>query len=65
MHGVLRRGIEANPATGTVELFREAVGAHDPGWAAALPWTFGWIVGLLVLAAVLHRRFDRVFVDLL
>ncbi|MEY2432523.1 MAG: lipopolysaccharide transport system permease protein [Acidimicrobiaceae bacterium] len=65
MHGVLRHVIEANPATGMVEFFRAAVGADDPGWTAALPWTFGWIVGLFVLGAILHRRFDRVFVDLL
>jgi ABC-2 type transport system permease protein len=65
MHGIVRHAIEANPATGMVELFREAVGAHDPGWTAALPWTFGWIAVLLVAGALLHRRFDRVFVDLL
>jgi ABC-type polysaccharide/polyol phosphate export permease len=65
MHGVVRKFVEINPATGMIELFREAVGVHDPGWAAALPWTFVWMAGLLVLAAILHRRFDRVFVDLL
>jgi ABC-2 type transport system permease protein len=65
MHGLVRKLIEINPATGMVELFREAVGVHDPGWTAALPWTFAWIAGLLVVAALLHRRFDRVFVDLL
>jgi len=65
MHGVVRQLIEINPATGMVELFREAVGVHDPHWGAALPWTFVWMGGLLLIAAVLHRRFDRVFVDLL
>ena len=65
MHGVVRKVIEANPTTGMVEFFREAVGAHDPGWAAAMPWTLGWIVGLWIIAALIHRRFDRVFVDLL
>ena len=65
MHGIIRTVIQLNPATGMVELFREAVGVHDPGWLAALPWTFVWAGGLLVIAAILHRRFDRVFVDLL
>ena len=65
MHGVIRKAIEINPATGMVELFREAVGVHDPGWTAALPWTFIWMGALFVVAAILHRRFDRVFVDLL
>ena len=65
MHGVIRTLIEINPATGMVELFREAVGVHDPGWAAALPWTFAWMGALFIIAAILHRRFDRVFVDLL
>ena len=65
MHGVLRQVIVANPATGMVELFREAVGAHDPGWSASLPWSIGWSVALLIVAAWLHRRYDRVFVDLL
>ena len=65
MHGVVRQLIEINPATGMVELFREAVGVHDAHWGAALPWTFVWMGGLLLIAAVLHRRFDRVFVDLL
>jgi len=65
MHGTIRTIIEINPATGMVELFRQAVGVHDPGWMATLPWTFGWMAALLVVGAMLHRRFDRVFVDLL
>ena len=65
MQGVVLFLVKFNPATGMVELFREAVGAHDPGGLSALPFTFGWIVALWIFAAVLHRRFDRVFVDLL
>lgn len=63
--GVLQDIIKANPATGMVELFRASLGAADPGWEGAVAWTIGWTVALWIGAAVLHRRHDRVFVDLL
>ncbi|MHB8670258.1 MAG: ABC transporter permease [Acidimicrobiales bacterium] len=59
----LRPWIEANPATGLVELFRAATVGADPGWIVSLWWSLGWTAALLVLALALHRRRDRVFVD--
>ena len=53
------------PTTGMVELFRAGSVGADPGWATSLAWTLGWVVGLLLLAVWIYRRFDRVFVDLL
>jgi lipopolysaccharide transport system permease protein len=64
-HGLLKTIVELNPATGVILLFRAAVVGADPGWTAALWWPFVWTGVLLVLAAELYRRFDRVFVDLL
>jgi ABC-type polysaccharide/polyol phosphate export permease len=63
--GGLRRWVEINPVTGVVELFRAgSVGVHEP-WAASVAWTVGWTALLLVVAVAVHRRHDRVFVDLL
>jgi lipopolysaccharide transport system permease protein len=63
--GSLRRWVEANPATGMIQFFRAAFGGAPNGWERALWWTLGWTAALWVVAAVLHRRWDRVFVDLL
>jgi homopolymeric O-antigen transport system permease protein len=60
---LLRRVIELNPATGCVELFRAALGAADAGWHTTVLTSLVWTVVLLMAAAVLHRRFDRLFVD--
>lgn len=57
--------LRANPMTGPVELFRAATGNADPHWMIAVWWSVGWTVVLLAIAAVVHRRFNRVFVDLL
>jgi ABC-type polysaccharide/polyol phosphate export permease len=63
--GGLRRWVEVNPVTGVVEMFRAgSVGVHEP-WLASVGWTVGWSVALLVVAVAVHRRHDRVFVDLL
>lgn len=60
-----RAWLAVNPATGMVELFRAAtVGAAD-GWVTAVYWSLAWVVVLTLLAGWLHRRHDRVFVDLL
>ena len=57
--------IRANPVTGAVELMRAATVGADPGWLPAVWWSLGWTAALLVVALALHRRYDRVFVDLL
>ena len=51
--------------TGIVELFRAATVGADAGWVATVWWSLGWTVVLLLIAAALYRRFNRVFVDLL
>lgn len=61
--GTLRRVVEANPATGVVELFRAATVGADPGWERSLGWAVGWSVLLLALGVRLHCRGDRVFAD--
>jgi lipopolysaccharide transport system permease protein len=63
--GNLARLLRVNPMTGVVELFRAATVGADPGWVSTVWWTLGWTVGLLAVAVVLHRRFNRVFVDLI
>lgn len=63
--GPLRALIVANPATGMVELFRVAFMGFHPWSLTALWWTLGWTAALLAAAALLYRRYDRVFVDLL
>jgi lipopolysaccharide transport system permease protein len=57
--------IRLNPATGMIELFRAAFVGGDPGWLVALWWALGWTAVLAVVGALLHRRFDRIFVDLM
>jgi ABC-type polysaccharide/polyol phosphate export permease len=63
--GRTRAWIEANPMTGVVERYRAATVGADTGLTTSLLWTGGWVAVLLVSAVFLHRRFDRVFVDLL
>lgn len=63
--GGLRPWIEANPVAGVVELFRAATVGADPGWGATVAWTVGWSIAALAGAVAMHRRHDRVFVDLL
>ena len=63
--GRLGQFLRLNPVTGVVEMFRAATVGADAGWLTTLWWTLGWTVGLLVIAIALHRRFNRVFADLL
>lgn len=63
--GRFRPLVEANPATGMVELYRGAVGTADPGWLTSLWWTLGWTGALAIAALLLYRRYDRICVDLL
>jgi ABC-type polysaccharide/polyol phosphate export permease len=48
-----------------IELFRKATVGVGPAWSEAVLFSLCWSLGLIVLAAILHRRYDRVFVDLL
>ncbi|MDQ1374698.1 MAG: lipopolysaccharide transport system permease protein [Actinomycetota bacterium] len=64
-HGTFRAVLLANPATGMIELFRKATVGVGPAWSEAVLFSLCWSLGLIVLAAILHRRYDRVFVDLL
>jgi len=61
----IRPWLEINPVTGVVELFRVATVGADNAWLPSLWWMLAWTVALLLVAGFLHRRFDRVFVDLL
>ena len=47
------------------ELFRAGTIGADRAWGTSVVIAVAWAVGLLLVAAVLHRRFNRVFVDLL
>jgi ABC-type polysaccharide/polyol phosphate export permease len=53
-----------NPFVGTVQLFQAALAGVDPS-GVAVAASAGWAVALLLLAVHLHRRDDRLFVDLL
>lgn len=61
----LRHIFQANPATGMIQFFRAAIVDNATDFGVSIVWTLGWSVALLVLAAFLYRRYDRVFVDLL
>lgn len=64
--GGLRAALLANPATGIVTLFRDAVSdSPSPDVGLAVVSTVAWTAALTVAALVLHGRRDRVFVDLL
>jgi len=54
-----------NPVVGVIQLFRAALYAGGSEWVTAVWITIGWTVVLVVAALLLHRRYDRVFVDLL
>jgi ABC-type polysaccharide/polyol phosphate export permease len=67
-HPTIRTLILFNPATGVIEGFRAAFihqPASSPGASTAIIVSCCWALGLLVVAAVLHSRFDRNFADLL
>jgi ABC-type polysaccharide/polyol phosphate export permease len=54
-----------NPATGMVVLMRAATTGYDAYWISSVLWSLGWTAALVAIGLVLHRRFDRVFSDLL
>lgn len=63
--GDLGQWLDLNPLTGIVELFHVAVGAGDGSLARPLSVSVATTVVLLVAGVELHRRRDRLFVDLL
>ncbi len=63
--GSIARWLEINPMTGVVQLFRLGSVGVEPGWVASVWWSIGWTVVLFAGAVLVHRRYDRVFVDLL
>jgi ABC-type polysaccharide/polyol phosphate export permease len=64
-HGFVHAVVEANPVTGVVELLRAATAGVDPHWGWTVVISIGWSAVLLVGAAALHRRYNRLFTDLL
>jgi ABC-type polysaccharide/polyol phosphate export permease len=63
--GSWSKWLRYNPAVGMLEMFRAAIGVAAPGWGSSVLISLAWIVGLLLVAALQYRRYDRVFVDLL
>jgi ABC-type polysaccharide/polyol phosphate export permease len=61
----LRPIVRLNPATGIVEFFHAATVGASPGWGLSLISSCVTLVVLLVVAVVLHTRYDRLFADLL
>ena len=61
----LRHVLPLNPATGVVLLFRAAIVGQDEYFVRASPGRVAWTVVLLVVGLLIHRRYDRVFADLL
>ena len=57
--------VRANPVTGVVELFRAATTGADPGWGLCAGISCAWVLALTVVAVEVHRRYDRLFTDLL
>jgi ABC-type polysaccharide/polyol phosphate export permease len=64
LHGAVHTIILINPLTGAVGLFHAAVIGGGVN-IAACALTIGWTLGLLVVAAFLHSKYDRSFADLL
>ena len=63
--GGLRPWIEVNPVTGVVQVFRAGTVGVEGLWLTSVLWSVGWSAALCAAALVVHRRHDRVFVDLL
>jgi lipopolysaccharide transport system permease protein len=63
--GAMEVAIRVNPMTGVAELFRAAVIGGDPGWEGTVAVSVAWALATLVAALLVHRRYNRVFSDLL
>jgi lipopolysaccharide transport system permease protein len=65
LQGPVHTVLLLNPISGVVELFRVAIAGADPDWGVAALISLGWTVFFCATALLLHRRYDRVFSDLL
>ena len=54
-----------NPVTGVLLLFGAAILGQDAHFRLSVALTVAWIVVLTVASLAVHRRYDRVFADLL
>jgi len=63
--GALAVAVFVNPMTGVCGLFRAAITGAEPGFTGTLAVSVVWIAGTLVAALLVHRRYNRVFSDLL
>lgn len=63
--GSLGQWLDFNPMTGIISLFHIAVAGQDGSWTRALLVSLLTTGVLLVAAIEVHRRHDRLFVDLL
>jgi ABC-type polysaccharide/polyol phosphate export permease len=54
-----------NPVTGVVLLFRAAILGQDAHFRLSIALTVAWTVVLTIAGLAVHRRYDRVFADLL
>jgi lipopolysaccharide transport system permease protein len=54
-----------NPMTGVAEMFRASVTSEEHDWNVALVTSIAWIVFAMGAALLVHRRYNRVFSDLL
>jgi ABC-type polysaccharide/polyol phosphate export permease len=59
------RWLDLNPMTGVTDLFHLAVLGPFEDWHRAVLVTVGWTIALFVAGIEIHRRHDRLFVDLL
>jgi ABC-type polysaccharide/polyol phosphate export permease len=63
--GALAVAVHLNPMTGVCSLFRAAITGGEPGYEATVAISVAWTAFTLVAAALVHRRYNRVFSDLL
>jgi ABC-type polysaccharide/polyol phosphate export permease len=63
--GAARVAMQLNPMTGVAQLFRASVTGEETGWGGSVVATCAWVVVLGAAALLVHRRYNRVFSDLL
>lgn len=63
--GDLAPWLSLNPLTGVFALFRIAINGADYPWKGSVAVAVGMTLGLLAIAIEVHRRRDRLFIDLL